>query len=639
MSPRQNSATSMTALTPPPKILIVLTYIALSISVTTALDYPQYSFYDHPFFTDSQFRNIEKRPGIVRKYYRFSNGRHTTSDVIFTPQNASYVQFPSLEPFAEKVDALFVTPSGRKNWQERNYLQVVLNARARVFLLLTGRGIDLKALESFSWQGSDEWSGLRALQSSTGNRLPLPLSGGRREQKFYPARGAAVEMLLEADTLLSLPHPRMMKVNGKQVHSYVLLFAQEDPIGKTPARAFPYQQQPVSLIKRQTGEKIEPDSPVPNETCPEWVHDLYLTESRDGDVAKNQQELPYWRTWHPQIDPMFWCYFTHEHGSYPGVYRPALGYTAWKTLDEKSVHKRQEESNEGFKVFAIPLRDQSKYLMLVMHMHVSQPRRFHTRHHTAIVAILDDKWELEMELHFKMDFGFAFGTMNKTFKKRQLPFPGQNAIRAELISRKRLAGRRFNVLNIDENYPESVNNSFAFTCNIKPTANNKQRILTGIYEQWFGPLNTCSSSEHRVDRGLKVDIRDPSTAKRTASGEVNEPVQQLRGSGVNRKVVIPKGGVWIRKKDCQFVVDGGVVGDVETKDGVFYTDAYLREVHHGPGANSLRQFIGDGFEGIWLKQGQITPVDGWGGHMGYDDDEKARRRFWNVEGGVLGEYN
>lgn len=622
----------------PPGTVIVLTCILLSASAIVALDYPQYSVYDHPFFTDPQFRNIEKRPAIVRKYSRFSNGRHTTSDIIFTPQNASYVQFPSLQPFAEKVDALFVTPSGRNNWKQQDYLQVVLNARARVFLLMTGR-IDLKALRSFSWQGSDEWSGLRALQSSTGNRLPLPLSRGRREQKFYPARAVAVEKLVEAEAPLYLPHPRQMKVNGRQVRSYVLLFAQEDPTGKVPARAFPYQQPPASLVKRQTGEEIEPEAPVPNETCPEWVHDLYLTESRDGDVAKNQQELPYWRTWHPQIDPMFWCYFTHEHGSYPGTYRPALGYTAWKTLDETTLHKRQEESNEGFKVFAIPLHDQSKYLMLVVHMHVSQPRRFHTRHHTVIVAVLDEKWGLEMELHFKMDFGFAFGTLNKTFENRQLLFPGQNVIHRELISRKRLAGRRFNVLNIDENYPESVNKSFMFTCNIKPTASNKQRILRGVYEQWFGPLNTCSSSESRVNRGLKIDIRDPSTAKRTVFEEKTGAVQQLRGSSVNRKVVVLKGGMWIRKKDCQFVVNEGVVSDVETRDGVFYTDSYLREVHHGPGVNSLRQFIGDKFEGVWLKHGEITPVDGWGGHMGYDDDKKARRRFWNVEGGVLGEYN
>lgn len=622
------------------RILTVPICVTLFTSLTAGLDYPQYSVYKHPLYTDAQFSNLEKRPAIVKKYSIVSNGRSTTSGIVFTPQNASYVQFPSLDPFAENVDALFVSPGGIQNWDQHNYLRVTFNTRARVILLLTGRYIDLKNLQSFSWLGSDKWSTLRALQSSTGGRLPLPVSDGRRRQLYYPTRAAAVETLVEAETLLVLPHPRLMKVNDLQVFSYALLFAQEDAIGKVPLRAFPYQQPPESLIKRQTGEQITPDAPRPNENCPEWVHDLYLTESRDGDVAMGQQELPYWRTWHPQVDPMFWCYFTHEHGSYPGAYRPALGYTAWKTLDETTLHKRQEESNEGFKVFAVPLYDQSKYLMLVIHMHVSQPRRFHTRHHTAIIAVLDETWKLEMELHFKMDFGFAFGTLNNTFVNRQLLFPGEDIIRGELLSRKRLAARRFNVLNIDENYPDSVNKSFAFTRNIQATANNKEMILRGIYEQWLGPLNTCSSSEWRINRGVKIDVRDPSTAKRTASGDKTEPLQQLRGSSVNRRLIIPQGGVRIGKKECQFIVDGGgVVGDVETKNGVFYTDAYLREVHKGPGVNSLRQFVADGFEYVQLRQGKMTPVDGWGGPMEYEEDGTAHRRFWNIEGGVLGEYN
>lgn len=211
---------------------------------------------------------------------------------------------------------------------------------------------------------------------------------------------------------LVLPHPRSISVNGKQVRQYYLLFAKPDGIG-AEARAIEYQQVPPTVTNIQTGQQVNTEPVVPNETCPDWVHDLYVTKSHDGDVAEIEKVLPYWRTWHPQIDPMFWCYFTHEHGSFPGKYEPALGYTAWKTLDSSTTHKRQDESNEGFKVFALPLHKYEKFVVIVIHMHVSQPRRFTARHHTTIFAVLDKDWNIEMELHFKMDFGFAHGTSKK----------------------------------------------------------------------------------------------------------------------------------------------------------------------------------------------------------------------------------
>ena len=36
-------------------------------------------------------------------------------------------------------------------------------------------------------------------------------------------------------------------------------------------------------------------TPVPNETCPAWVHDQYVTTGPDGRI---------YPTWHPQIDPV-----------------------------------------------------------------------------------------------------------------------------------------------------------------------------------------------------------------------------------------------------------------------------------------------------------------------------------------------
>lgn len=74
--------------------------------------------------------------------------------------------------------------------------------------------------------------------------------------------------------------------------------------------------------------------PQPNQTCPSWVHDQYVTIGPDGK--------PY-RTWHQQIDPVHWCYFHHEHGSDPAPHRPAFGYAA--------AQVGMTEPHEGFKVY------------------------------------------------------------------------------------------------------------------------------------------------------------------------------------------------------------------------------------------------------------------------------------------------
>lgn len=155
---------------------------------------------------------------------------------------------------------------------------------------------------------------------------------------------------------------------------------------------------------------------------------------------------------------MLHCYFTHEHGWYPRNYEPALVYTAWKTLDNSTTHKRQNESNEEFKVFALPLHKYKRFVVVVIHMHVSQPIRFTARHHTAIFAVLDKNWNVEMELHFKMDFGFAHGTSQEGGR---VPFNSlQSAIKTELEQKHSFAGRCFNMPNTDDGYPETVNTNF-----------------------------------------------------------------------------------------------------------------------------------------------------------------------------------
>jgi hypothetical protein len=81
-------------------------------------------------------------------------------------------------------------------------------------------------------------------------------------------------------------------------------------------------------------------APQPNQTCPAWVHAQYVTTGPDG------QTYP---TWHPQIDPVYWCYFRHEHGSDPAPHKPPFGYAA--------ARGRVDENHEGFKVYTFTWED------------------------------------------------------------------------------------------------------------------------------------------------------------------------------------------------------------------------------------------------------------------------------------------
>ena len=49
--------------------------------------------------------------------------------------------------------------------------------------------------------------------------------------------------------------------------------------------------------------------------------------------------------------------------------------------------------------------------MITVHMHLVISRSFSVTHHTVIFAVLNENWELDMEVQLKMDFGAAIGTL------------------------------------------------------------------------------------------------------------------------------------------------------------------------------------------------------------------------------------
>lgn len=136
------------------------------------------------------------------------------------------------------------------------------------------------------------------------------------------------------------------------------------------------------------------ETPEPNQTCPQWVHDRYETKGPDGKS---------YATWHPQIDPVYWCYFNHEHGSDPSLlkagYKPAFGYTA-------AAHG-MAEPHVGFKSYAFDDLAGQKWLV-TQHFGTSGLARACNRFHTVDIAVADKaSGKLLADLRFMGDFGKA----------------------------------------------------------------------------------------------------------------------------------------------------------------------------------------------------------------------------------------
>ncbi|PXF39684.1 hypothetical protein BWQ96_10618 [Gracilariopsis chorda] len=606
---------------------------SLFLQVCWSLEFPTYSYRDHPFYTSPEHDEARPSPVVMHKYYTHNpKAGKVTGNLLFAPRSATYNSFPSKQPFGSKLDALFIP--GTSNESKSTFVEVHVNRRTRVLLVLNGKGLSLNAMKNLasitvSVQNGETLEGFVpplevAFQSVTKARLGRIFS--------LPRHGAIVERIVEPDEPLLLPHPGSVSVNNVKCRRFTLLFAK--PEEGNPI-AFESPHVPEHVHSHIRGEIVKTTPVFPNMKCPNWLHDMHVTSSRDSSVARTHGEQVHWRTWHPPIDPVFWCYYDHEHGSFPGKHWPMFGYTAWKTFDNTTVHKRQDESHNGFKTYSFPVPGRSRYVVIVVHMHLSFARRFTARHHTVSFTVLDKNWNVEMELHMKMDFGAAVVTLKDGGDE---PISDRDVdIQEELGSRGVLANRRFNILNEDENYPESVDPRFRLNCGRTATEANKRAVLRGIYEQWRGPLNTCSKSNGRINRGFNFDVRNPSTALRFLNDTSDENTQKLSGNGVNRFLKV-RNGLEFGVDHCHF---GNSSTNFMTSDGVFYTDPYFSVVEEGPGTNSVRQYIKPGFKPLNLDAGVMLPIDAWYSHMTYvpRKTKPGGRRFMNMERSVFAAVN
>eukprot|EP00178_Gracilaria_changii_P002887 TRINITY_DN1424_c0_g1_i5.p1 TRINITY_DN1424_c0_g1~~TRINITY_DN1424_c0_g1_i5.p1 ORF type:complete len:334 (-),score=35.54 TRINITY_DN1424_c0_g1_i5:6-1007(-) len=322
----------------------------------------------------------------MEKYERYT-AQHgwTTRRMLFAPTSAAYKDAVSGASLGGKLDALFVVGSFKQS--KLPYVRLQLNRRARVLLLISAKGMQqwLSTHESLVTGLCAHWRYFGHVRSESGQSIRIGDAKRLSANISLPDSGVVMERIVDVHELLLLPHPACVKVGSKRGQRFTLLFAQPR---MHQVSAFAYPVAPPKLYNKATRKMLTTTAVRPNTRCPTWLHDVHLTASRDVRIAANTAETKWWRTWHPAVDPLFWCYYDHEHGSYPGLYRPAFHYTAFNTADASTTHGRQQESHNGFKLFSFALPQQRKFVVITVHMHLSRERRFTTRFHTVVFAVL-----------------------------------------------------------------------------------------------------------------------------------------------------------------------------------------------------------------------------------------------------------
>lgn len=566
----------------------------------------------------------------MKKYARLDEAGKPkdTKSIFFAPGAASFRKFAAGEDFCKGCDMLVV---GRTREVGDQFATFELNAPARVFVLLAGGAA--KGLCRKLAKGPLPIENLPAGWDPT----PIPLEYSDGDQHIISGGSSfwfssveqevsaiGFEVTLPASLKFTLPGPRTVLINGRSMPSYFVLFAKPGSgLPTDPIEPFSYASVPPSVPSHiSAGTTVNPTVPKPNDYCPDWVHDMYVTPNRAQGV---DDEPDYFRTWHPMIDPYYWCYFDHEHGGHPSQkYRPMFGYTAWKTPGIVE-NTRQDESHNGFKVVPFEVPGDDRIVVITFHAHISRARRFSTRHHTVIFAVVSLAGELQAEIHLKMDYGPALVTLaDVNAPHRTIPIDArQAAIHAELQSSKKRAGRRINILNLEEPYPANVDLQYKLRENPPPADKNKVR---GLYELWSALFPTCVDKTSR-EAAIRLDVRDPASAMRVAGDYDN--LSWLNGDSMKR--VLTMMDTYTFSKDlCVF--EGQAVS---SENGIFYTNPYFTKLvdkTENGGKSSVMQFIKDGFRPIQIIGGQLRLKDFWSGPHTYDATQFVNPK--NIDGAI-----
>jgi hypothetical protein len=352
---------------------------------------------------------------------------------------------------------------------------------------------------------------------------------------------------------------------GIDVEPYTLLLAEENgQPSSTPALP---AQAPVGAVV-----------PMPNSRCPSWLHEMYSVQGPDGQL---------YDSWHPQIDPVYWCYFGHEHGSDPGLIGysgVALGYVAKLNFNQNEVH-------HGFKGFVI--RDDATNIgwYFSVHAETGFENRVCVQFHTVVVAAVGlantsnfAKGELLVELSLKGDFGASI--VNKLFANKEY-----------VIKKTSNAGAAC----ADQ---EAIYNA-GILANSK--AIKKIRVAADPfgndgYEVWGGGLQRALGfSFPDWSSGLVIDIENPTTTCDTITCNT-----MVRGNERGDLRALTLNYMRLTYKPELDTTDASPA------DGVFYSDLYATQFYGVDGSNRIHQYVKPNLD-IPLPQGEFRSADAWRG--------------------------
>lgn len=456
-------------------------------------------------------------------------------------------------------DVLITRNNGDANayYPNNNYVRLLLNRSATVGIVWWGDPSTLP-----SWMGSG-WV-------QTGTVTALFASNDKEHT------GTVFTQVLAAGEHYLGP------IENKAPFMYTVILAESNG---TPSQAPPV---PAGVI-----------TPKPNETCPAWVIDQpqYLVKGPSGK----------WRhTWHPMIDPVYWCYFRHEHGSDPSTF---AGYPQIKPIFNQFGDLAAEspdqmgkldmnEAPAGFKVFtfdAVAEDGKTYSFMITQHMMTSGYHRICGRFHTEDLAIADKATgQIIADLHFKPDFGFARG------------IPDSTNIAA--------GGPTYQLK------PNLCPDNYTLTPAETGGRRNIQ-IENGKYESWEPayptPTNTGPGPKGYIPIvGTFIPVNDE---------PMTSCVNDIDSSGIEHcNSIVPNPGQSGARRWFNFA-DAGTVGfGVDTKDltgsfkdylvqhnGVYYTDYMGRKLLSPTDPNAVKQYVNPNIRVVTHEAGKWVVLDPW----------------------------
>lgn len=301
---------------------------------------------------------------------------------------------------------------------------------------------------------------------------------------------------------------------------------------------------------------------LPNQACPAWLTSSHTTSAMGVPV----------HTWHRQIDPEYWCYYTHEHGSDPALLAPA-GQSGWTpSFGRSALASGIAENAEGFKAAYFEKDGHGWYLW----MHFGTSNAFNAAcqplHEVGVAVVRLSDRALMADVAFMATQGKAVENTSQiplqTACRNQSTEPGSGA-------------RSFPVYN-GSNGPAN------------PT----------FYEPWrFDP----SGNVFGISSTFTMNTPDPGTICLDMQCSQNY-VTGLKGA---RRFLNVIGG---------FGIDAG--NAASGASGTFYTNATGTQVVTSTTPGAVRQYLNTAAEFGYVYLG-----DNGGCHTGDADDDQYNDRF------------